>query len=292
MSNKFKGTGVALVTPFTEQGSVDFKGLGRLVEHLIKGGVDYLVVQGTTGESPTLTPEEKRSVVDFVVEVNNGRRPVVLGHGGNNTHQILRGFGHFDFTGIDAILSVSPAYNKPTQEGIYQHFKAIAEASPVPVILYNVPPRTGSNMTSETTLRLAHNVKNVVAIKEASGDLAQIGRIIRDRPAQFMVISGDDALVVPHMALGGDGIISVVGNALPGRFSKLVNYALEGNFQGAREVHYNLMDVITLLFAEGNPGGVKAALKILGICGDDVRLPLVKVSAETYNKLDKVIKSL
>lgn len=286
MSNTFSGTGVALVTPFTVTGNVDYPGLERLVEHLISNGIDYLVVQGTTGESPVLSNEEKRAVVDFVIEINKGRLPVVLGHGGNNTQAIVEGFSKFDFSKIDGILSVSPAYNKPTQEGIYQHFKAVVEASPVPVILYNVPGRTSSNMTADTTLRLAHDFDKVVAIKEASGDLEQIGQIIRNRPEGFLVISGDDGLVVPHLSIGGDGIISVIANALPAEFSGLVSAGLNNDFATAQLGFHALADLIPMLFAEGNPGGVKVALKVFGICETHVRMPLVAVSESLHQQIE------
>jgi len=282
---------VAIVTPFKNDKSIDFEGIKRLVEHLVTNGVDYLVLQGTTGESVTLTKEEKIAVLNAVIETVDLRIPLVLGLGGNNTQLILDSFDSFDFRNIAGILSVSPYYNKPTQEGIYQHYKAIGEASPVPVVLYNVPGRTGSNITAETTLRLAHDIPGIVAIKEASGDLDQIGKIIKERPESFLVISGDDALTLPIIALGGDGVISVTANAFPKEFSNLVNEALSGNYKRAREIHYELTDIIKLLFTEGNPGGVKAALKILNICEDYLRLPLVNVGSSLYEELKKAISS-
>ena len=286
-----KGTGVALVTPFTKSGEVDYNALDNLVEHVINGGVNYLVALGTTGESVTLTPAEKKEVVSRVVNTCNGRVPVVLGHGGNNTMELLEGFKKYDFSGITAVLSVSPYYNKPTQEGIYRHYKAVAAASPVPVILYNVPGRTSSNILPETTLRLAE-VKNIAGVKEASGNLEQITRIIKNRPEGFLVLSGDDALTFPIMALGGDGVISVVANALPKDFVQMVAWCMHHNYSDARRYHYKLLDIIEQLFVEGNPGGIKAALKILGVCEDHLRLPLWNVSDKTYNKLKELIEKL
>ncbi|MGD1845765.1 MAG: 4-hydroxy-tetrahydrodipicolinate synthase [Salibacteraceae bacterium] len=292
MSSAFSGTGVAIVTPFTANGNIDYQGLERLVEHLIANGIDYLVVQGTTGESPVLSSQEKREVLDFVIEVNKGRLPVVLGHGGNHTAGIVAGFEQFDFCKVDGILSVSPAYNKPTQEGIYQHFKAVVNASPVPVILYNVPGRTSSNMSADTTLRLSHDFEKVVAIKEASGNLDQIGKIIRERPDNFLVISGDDALIVPHLSIGGDGIISVIANALPAEFGGVVAAGLKGDFATARLGFHALAELIPMLFAEGNPGGVKAALQHLGICEAHVRLPLVPISEALRGRITEFIDQL
>ncbi|CAG5081178.1 4-hydroxy-tetrahydrodipicolinate synthase [Parvicella tangerina] len=289
---KFRGLGVALVTPFLESGGVDMAGLQRLVEHNIKNGVDYLVVQGTTGESATLTPEEKQSVLDFVIEVNNGRKPIVLGIGGNNTAAIAKTLQELDPTGIDGILSVSPYYNKPTQEGIYQHYKQLNAVTPLPIILYNVPGRTGSNVTAQTTLRIAKEMKNIVAVKEASGNLEQVMEIIMHKPKGFMVLSGDDALTLPHIAAGGDGVISVVGNAFPKRFSSLVHAALEGDLTTARQHHYDLLEIIPLLFAEGNPAGVKRVLSTLGICKEQLRLPLVPVSKGLAEKLDDFTRAL
>ena len=286
MNKNFRGTGVALVTPFLPDGSIDFNGLGNLVNHLIAGGIDYLVVLGTTGETSTLTKDEKIAVVNHVLETNAKRIPVVLGLGGNNTLEITENIEYFDFKKIDAILSVSPYYNKPTQEGIFRHYKMIAEASPVPVILYNVPGRTSSNVTAETTLRLAE-VPNIIGIKEASGNLEQIMHIIKDKPRDFLVISGDDALTLPIIASGGDGVISVVANAFPGIFSEMVKLALKGDLEAARKNHYKLFDIIRFLFSEGNPGGIKAALKILNITQDHMRLPLYRVSETTYQSIEK-----
>ena len=291
MAEKLKGTGVALVTPFNKDGKIDFKSFEKLINHIIKGGVDFLVPLGTTGESVTLTKEEKKSVLDFVIEINNKRLPVVYGLGGNNTHEIINSIEHTNFKNIDAILSVSPYYNKPTHKGIYQHCKTIAAASPVPVILYNVPARTGSNITAETTLSLAHDIKNIIAVKEASGNLEQCMQIIKNKPKDFLVISGDDALTLALIALGADGVISVAGNAFPKDFSELTRQALKGDFEKAKKLHYKLIDIINLLFAEGNPAGIKTALNILTICQEYVRLLLVGVSKVTQSKMAELVKS-
>jgi len=280
-----------MVTPFNETGGVDHPALERLVEHLITGGVDYLVVHGTTGESVTLSKDEKRATLDLILAVNKGRVPVVVGIGGNNTAAVVDTLGSFDLEGVDAILSVSPAYNKPTQEGIFQHYIKVADAAPKPVILYNVPGRTASNITAETTLRLAQH-PNIIAVKEASGDLDQIGKIVDGAPEGFMVISGDDALTLPILALGGSGVISVVGNAFPSEFSKLVNAAMNGEMETARKQHYALASIIENLFVEGNPGGIKEVLKHLGICGNSVRLPLVPVGEKTSQTLYRLVAEL
>lgn len=285
MDDRFRGLGVALVTPFRSNGQIDYAGLEKLIEHQIVGGVDYVVVMGTTGESVTLTKDEKHQLLAQVISVVHNRIPVVLGVGGNNTAEVIEALGSFELDGVDAILSVSPYYNKPTQEGIYQHYKAIAQASLRPIILYNVPGRTGSNITASTTLRLAKDFSNIIAIKEASANLDQIGMILKYRPKDFIVISGDDALTLPIIALGGEGVISVVGNALPEEFSTLVHAALDGDLATARREHLRLIEVINLLFVEGNPGGIKNVLKVLGICGDAMRLPLVNVSEGTAKKL-------
>lgn len=290
--DKFKGLGVALVTPFLENGGVDMAGLQRLVEHNINNGTDYLVVQGTTGESVTLTKEEKKSVLEFIIEINHGRKPIVLGVGGNNTAEIVESLKNMDTQGVDGILSVSPYYNKPTQEGIFQHYKAINQATKLPIILYNVPGRTSSNVTAATTVRIAKECKNIVAVKEASGNLEQIMHIINNKPKGFLVLSGDDALTLPHIAAGGDGVISVIGNAFPKRFSRMVHAAMEGDMVQARKDHYDLFELIPLLFAEGNPAGIKRVLSTLGICKEHLRLPLVPVSKELAAKLDDMTKAL
>jgi 4-hydroxy-tetrahydrodipicolinate synthase len=290
--NKFHGTGVALVTPFNTDGSVDFDGLKNVINHTIKGGVDYLVSLGTTGETATLTADEKKAIWEFTAETNNRRVPLVAGIGGNNTKEVTDQLKHFEVANYDAVLSVSPYYNKPTQEGIYQHYKAIAEASTLPVILYNVPGRTGSNVAAETTLRLAHDFKNIIAVKEASANFDQFNRIIRDKPEDFLFISGDDPITLPMIAMGAVGVISVVGNALPAIFSTMVRMCLSGNFIEAQPLHYSMTEITGQFFAEGNPAGVKAALKMLGVCGDSVRLPLVNISKETEENISRELKKL
>ncbi len=288
--NKLKGTGVALVTPFHKDGNVDFKSFKKLIDRCIDQKVEYLVPLGTTGESVTLTRDEKRAVLDFVVEVNNKRVPVVLGLGGNNTRELVNMIEECDFNGVDAILSVSPYYNKPSQRGIFQHYKSIANASPVPVILYNVPARTGSNIDADTTLELAHEIKNIIGIKEASGNLEKAMKIIKGKPKDFLVISGDDVITLPFIACGGDGVISVVANAFPKDFSDLVRSALEGNFDKARKLHYKLFDITNAIFVDGNPPGVKGLLSVINICSEHVRLPLVSVSKSTLNKFEALMK--
>jgi 4-hydroxy-tetrahydrodipicolinate synthase len=289
---KFKGTGAAIVTPFRNDGSVDFKSLGKLLEHIIKGGVNYVVALGTTGESVTLSKDEKKAVVNFVTDTISGRIPVIMGIGGNNTQEILDVINHQDFSGIDAILSVSPYYNKPSQQGLYLHFKAIANASPVPVILYNVPGRTGSNIAAETTIKLANEFNSIVAIKEASGNIAQIMQIINLKPKDFQVISGDDALALPIIAIGGTGVISVMANAYPKELSEMINHALKGDLIKANVIHYKLLDLINALFEEGNPPGIKALLEILKITSNNVRLPLAQVSDKHYSKLAQLSKKI
>lgn len=288
--SKFIGTGVAIVTPFKKDGSIDFNSLAKLVNFIIKGGVEYVVVLGTTGESVTLSKEEKELVVNFVVKTVNKRVPVVLGLGGNNTMEIVKSLKKDSFKGIDAILSVSPYYNKPNQRGIYQHYKAIAQASPLPIILYNVPGRTSSNMTAETTLQLAKDFKNIIAIKEASGNLEQCMKIIKHRPKDFLVISGDDMLTLPIIASGGDGVISVVANAFPKDYSEMTRQILKGNVKEAQKLHYKLTDIIEQLFADGNPGGIKAVLNLLKVCPDNLRLPLVNVNKATQTALTELVK--
>ncbi len=292
MSHKFKGTGVAIVTPFNSNKEVDLASLDKLVRFITEGGVEFIVVLGTTGESVTLTKDEKRAVLDQVLETNAGKLPVVLGIGSNNTAEVISSFKSTDLNGVDGILSVSPYYNKPTQEGIYQHYRALNEETDKPIILYNVPSRTGSNVLPDTVLRVAHDCKNVVAVKEASGDVTQSMAIVKDRPEGFLVLSGDDALTLPIMSSGGDGVISVVANAFPREFSDMVRQAVANDYDAARENHYKVLEIIDYLFAEGNPGGIKAALKILGVTGDDMRLPLVNVSDATFNKLESLIKAL
>lgn len=279
------GAGVALVTPFSPNGSIDFEGLERLIEHQIAGKMDYLVSLGTTGETATLSAAERQEVWRFTAEKVAGRLPLVAGVGGNNTADIVRQVREFDVPGYHALLSVSPYYNKPTQEGLYQHYKALAEASSLPIILYNVPGRTGSNMEADTTIRLANDFKNIVAVKEASGNFDQFSKIMRDKPADFLLISGDDPVTLPMMALGAVGIISVVANVLPEAVSSLTRLCAEGNYEKARAIHAQLLRITSLCFVEGNPAGAKAALDHLGICGEDVRLPLTQVSETTKDAL-------
>ena len=289
--SKFTGTGVAIVTPFSKDGNVDFKGLTNLIEHLIKGKVEYLVVMGTTGESATLSKDEKSAVINHVVDTVEKRVPLVLGIGGNYTQEVINTIKSSDLKGFSAILSVSPYYNKPSQEGIYQHYKMIANASPLPIILYNVPGRTMSNMTSETTLRLANDFKNIIGIKEASGNMEQCMRIIKHRPKDFLVISGDDNLTLPLMACGADGVISVVANAFPKDFSEMVRQAAQSNMVQAQKLHYKLNEITEQLFADGNPGGVKHVLEIMKVCPAFVRLPLVKPNAKVQKILAEMVAS-
>jgi 4-hydroxy-tetrahydrodipicolinate synthase len=291
-ANKFTGTGVAVTTPFHNDHSVDHGSLATHIHFLIENGVDYLVVLGTTGESVTLNDEEKRAVVDTVLEANNGKVPVVVGMGGNNTASVLEKIEHFNFTGIDAILSVGPYYNKPTQKGFYEHFKAIAGESPVPVILYNVPGRTGKNIEAGTIVSLARDFDNIVAVKEASASFSQAMHIIQDKPDNFLVISGEDAITLPLMSLGVAGVISVAANAFPLEWSHMVNYALKNDFQSAKEVHYRLLPIVEKLFAEGNPGGIKCALNIKGIIPNRLRLPLTPVSRQLEDELQALIDKL
>jgi 4-hydroxy-tetrahydrodipicolinate synthase len=290
--NKFYGTGVAIVTPFESNSEVDYNGLRAIINYLIEGGIEYIVSLGTTGESVTLSKDEKKKVWSFTAEVNNGRVPLVAGIGGNNTHEIVNEIKSFDVAGYDAILSASPNYNKPTQEGIYQHYKAISEVTPLPIILYNVPSRTGSNVSAETTTRLAHDFKNIIGMKEASGNFDQLNQIMRDKPEDFLLISGDDPISLPMIALGGAGVISVVGNALPRQFSDMIRLCLKGDFKTAQKAHASFIDFTRMMFAEGSPAGVKTALKALGICGDTVRLPLVQVSATLADKINQEVKKL
>jgi 4-hydroxy-tetrahydrodipicolinate synthase len=275
--NIFKGTGVALVTPFNSDFSIDFEGLKKLVQLQIDGGTDFLVVQGTTGESPTLSSDEKSKILDTVLEVNNGKLPIVFGAGGNDTIKVAESISKIP-NGVDGILSVSPYYNKPTQEGIYQHYKYLAESTDLPIILYNVPGRTGSNVLAETTLRLAE-IPSIVAMKEASGNFDQIMEIIRCRPEGFGVLSGDDAITMPLIAAGADGVISVVANSFPEKFSAMVSASLRGDLAYARELHYDLLPITRMFFEEGNPGGVKVALEIRKLMNQSMRRPLIQVSA-------------
>ena len=283
------GTGVALVTPFKNDKSVDFEGLKRLVNFQIDNGVNYLVVLGTTGEPATLTSEEKEQVKQTIIKVNNGRLPLVLGIGGNNTMGVVNEIKTTDLSAYAAILSVSPYYNKPTQEGIYQHFKAIAEACPKPVIIYNVPGRTGKNMEPSTVLRLANDFKNIAAVKEAAGDLVQAMRIIKNKPSDFMVISGDDMIALPMTLAGGSGVISVIGQGLPKDFSEMIQLGLNNEVIEANKLHFKIMDSVDFIFEECNPSGIKALLQKIKICSADVRLPLVKASDVLQEKINNFI---
>lgn len=287
-----KGMGVALITPFNEDETIDFPALARLVEYQIQNGIDYLVVLGTTAETPTLTEEEKARVRSFVIEKVAGRIPIVMGLGGNNTRAIVDSLKTQNFDGVDAILSVVPYYNKPSQEGIYQHYKAIAQATKLPVILYNVPGRTGVNMTAETTLRLARDFDNIVAIKEASGNITQMDDIIKNKPADFMVISGDDGITFPLITLGAVGVISVIGNAFPREFSRMVRLALNGDYASALTIHHRFTELFSLLFVDGNPAGVKCLLHAMGYIENQLRLPLVPTRITTYEKIRDVLQKL
>jgi 4-hydroxy-tetrahydrodipicolinate synthase len=289
MSELFKGTGVAVITPFHDSGNIDFGSFEKIIEYIIGGGINYIVALGTTGESATLSRDEKVAVLEFVIEIVNKRVPVVAGLGGNNTQEVINTIKATSFEGIDAILSVCPYYNKPQQKGIYNHYKAIAGACPVPVILYNVPGRTSANITAETTLKLATDISNIIGIKEASGNLLQCMDIIKEKPQGFMVISGDDALTLPLIALGADGVISVVANAFPGQFSGMVNLALKGKFNKARNLHFDLLKFTNALFMDGNPSGIKAAMEIIGLCKSNVRLPLVKVNKNVHSMIAEQI---
>ena len=283
-----RGTGVALVTPFTSDFAVDYAGIAKLLQFNLAGGVDYVVVNGTTAEAATTTTEEKAAILTFIKEKVNGAVPVVYGLGGNNTLQVTEQLKQIDLNGVTALLSVSPYYNKPSQEGIYQHYRHIADASPVPVILYNVPGRTASNISAETTLRLAQH-PNIIGIKEASGNIEQCMQIAKQKPADFMLISGDDLLTLPMLTFGAEGVISVLANAFPGKYSQLVKFGLENKFQEASQILFQLLDLNPLMYEESNPVGVKAALEILGICGASVRLPLIEASTSLKARLQKLL---
>ncbi len=287
-NNTFRGAGVALVTPFNDDNQVDIQALQRITEHVIQGGIDYLVALGTTAETSTLTAAEKKLVLEVVLEVCHNKVPVVAGLGGNNTVELVQSIRQLPQE-VSAVLSVSPYYNRPTQEGLYQHYAALAEASPLPIILYNVPSRTASNLSAATTLRIARDFKNVIGIKEASGDLVQSMHLIQERQDGFLVISGDDLLTLPLLAIGADGLISVMANAMPGAVKNLVQAGLDGNFQVASIQHYRLLKLIEALFEEGNPAGIKMLMKILGICGSDCRLPLLQASPSLQQKLEKLV---
>ncbi|MEY8848714.1 4-hydroxy-tetrahydrodipicolinate synthase [Psychroserpens sp. XS_ASV72] len=289
---KFKGTGVAIITPFNDDLTIDHKALANLVNYNIDKGTDYIVISGTTGESVTITSEEKKAIIATIVNANKGRVPLVLGIGGNNTAQIINEIENTDFSSIDAVLSVSPYYSKPTQEGIYQHFKAISQVSPVDIILYNVPGRTSSNMSPETTLRLAKDFKNVIAVKEAGNNVHQYLKLLRDKPEDFLVISGDDDLVLGVVLAGGAGVISVIGQALPEQFSKMIRLGLEGKAKEAYKIHFELMEITSLIFSENNPAGIKAVLEALELSKATVRLPLVEATSELKGKIKQALQTI
>ena len=288
----FVGTGVALVTPFKKDFSVDFEALERIINHVIEGGVEYLVVLGTTGEPATLTPEEKELVIDAIVKVNSKRLPLVLGVGGNNTMQLVEELQTRDCSNFCAILSVSPYYNKPTQEGIYQHFSAIAKASPLPVILYNVPGRTASNMLPSTVIRLAKEFSNIIGIKEAAGDIVQAMKIIQNKPKGFLVISGDDMITLPMVLSGGSGVISVIGEGFPKEFSQMVRLGLERKVDEAYALHYKIADATDMIFEQGNPAGIKQVFNALGLAENTVRLPLIEVNEDLANRINHFTKNI
>ena len=290
--NIFKGLGIALITPFTETGAVDYDSLKRLLTYQIDNGADFLCILATTGETPTLTKEEKQNIKDLVVDMAGGRLPILMGCGGNNTAAVIEELQTGDFKGIDGVLSVCPYYNKPSQEGLYQHFKAIASSTKLPVVLYNVPGRTGINMKAETTVRLATDCANIVAIKEASGNLEQVDEIIKNKPHDFDVISGDDALTYPMVACGAEGVISVIGNALPREFSKMIRLEERGEFEGALRIHHRFTDLFSLLFVDGNPAGVKAVLHEMGFIENILRLPLVPTRLTTLKRISDILKEL
>ena len=290
--NIFKGLGIALITPFRADGTIDTQALIRLVEYQLQGGVDFLCIMGTTAETPTLSVEERRMLKELLVERVSGRVPLLMGCGGNNTAAVVNELQTADWHGIDGVLSVCPMYNKPSQEGLYQHFKAIAQASPVPVVLYNVPGRTGVNMTAETTLRLASDFQNIVAIKEASGNITQMDDIIKNKPAHFDVISGDDGITFPLITLGAVGVISVIGNALPREFSRMVRLALNGEYATALTIHHKFAELFKLLFVDGNPAGVKAMLSAMGLCENQLRLPLVPTRLTTMKQISDILQEL
>lgn len=293
MVDKFKGTGVALVTPFQENGDIDYFGLERVINYVIQNGIDYIVALGSTGEASVLTIEEKHQLLDFTIDVVNKRIPIVAGFSGNDTAKLVRDMSEYHFRGIDAILSATPHYNKPSQEGLYQHFKTLAAHAPVPVILYNVPSRTACNLNAETVIRLANDCVTIIGIKEASNDFLQIMHIIRNMESRnFVIVSGDDALTLPILSVGGHGVISVIGNILPKEFSQMVHAALQNDMSLARYLHYKMLDIIDWLYKEGNPVGIKAALENAEICKKNVRLPLISASEETQLKLASLINNL
>lgn len=292
INNIFKGLGIALITPFKADMTVDYDALKRLLSYQIDNGADFLCILATTGETPCLTKDEKSKIKDFIVDNVRGRIPILMGCGGNNTAVVIDELKNGNFKGVDGVLSVCPYYNKPSQEGLYQHFKAIAAATELPVVLYNVPGRTGVNLAAATTVRLANDCKNIVAIKEASGNLEQVDEIIKNKPSRFDVISGDDSLTFPMIACGAVGVISVIGNALPKEFSKMVRLALHGEYDVARKIHHKFTDLFNLLFVDGNPAGVKAMLHQMGMLENVLRLPLVPTRLTTLQKISDILKEL
>jgi len=292
LQDRLRGTGVAIVTPFTQSNAIDFLAFERILDHTIKGGVEYIVLLGTTGESPVISKQERKTLIEFAVEKIDKRVPLVLGIGGNNTSELVLTIEGTVFKDIDAILSVCPYYNKPNQEGIYHHFRTLANASPVPIILYTVPGRTSSNITAATTLRLANDFSNIIGIKEASGNFDQIFQVLKNRPKDFLVISGDDGITLPLLAAGADGVISVIANAFPIQMSELVRFGLNGDFSMARKIHFQLIDLINALFVDGSPGGIKATLNLLHLCEDILRLPLVPVNKDVHKLIKKLIDQI
>lgn len=283
---------MAIITPFKNDSSIDFSSLEKVINHVINGGVNYIVLMGTTGESSTLTKDEKKALISFTLDTINKRVPLVVGIGGNNTQEIITQLKTTALKSVDGILSVAPYYNKPTQKGLYEHFKAIATCSPVPVIMYNIPGRTGCNISAETCLQLAHEFDTIVGVKEASGNMEQIMKIIKGKPENFQVVSGDDLLTLPIIAAGGTGVISVIANAYPAEWSEMVNQCLKSNFKAAREIMFRFTEIIELLFADGNPAGIKAAMNILNLCQNTLRLPLVPVSQQVHARLKKAMESI
>lgn len=292
LRDKFTGTGIAIVTPFNEDGTIDWNSFSNLIQFWIKGQVEYLVVLGTTGESATVHGAEKQEVFSFVAKEVAGRRPLVAGIGGNDTHEVIDGFKKFNLSGYDAILSVSPYYNKPNQEGIFQHYKALNAATPLPIIMYNVPSRTGMSVSAETQLRIAHELKNIFASKEASGNFDLLNQLIKNKPDDFMVISGDDPITLQMIAQGAEGVISVVANAYPLEFSNMVRLCLKGDFDTAKPLHYKYIDIIASMFTEGSPSGVKAYLAEMGLCKNTFRLPVWKVSEKHHQKVKELMKQV
>ena len=292
LREKFTGTGIAIVTPFNDDGTIDWKSFAKLIEFWIAGKVEYLVVLGTTGESATVHGEEKQKVFSYVAKTVSGRLPLVAGIGGNDTREVIAGFRNFDLKGYDAILSVSPYYNKPNQEGLFRHYKALNDATPLPIMMYNVPSRTGMNVTADTQLRIAHQCKNIFATKEASGNFEQINQIIKNKPAEFMVVSGDDPITLQMIAAGAEGLVSVVANAYPKDYSDMVRLCLAGRFSEAQHLHYKFTEIINSMFAEGSPSGVKAYLSEMALCKNTFRLPVYKVSEKHHQKIKELMQSV